>query len=362
MVEGGVGTAKNFMALKQAEIVAQEGEGRRVLLLAFNLLLAERMKALVAELTLERGSIEVLSWEELVYEIIAFHQKPPSPPAADAPLVDGLLDPKSVYYGETLPSLADDAFAAGVVEPSYDALVVPEAQNHPTDSPQCAEPTGWWGWYFKLLKGGADAPVYLFYDTLLRSDFCEGALFEPEAIKEAMSHAVQVKLKQSVRYTRQIFDFLAHLCRQKTDGALGALSAHPTLPHGPNISFAESPADRVSAAVRDILMNWRSQFYGSPDQVVIIGKRSTLAKSSLGGISELLVYPLADYEEGQRGKIAYISAHRARGLDFRSVILIDFPPYDQLFGDSGDPELQKTFFLGASRTRQLLGVVGVVAN
>ena len=82
MVEGGVGTAKNFMALKQAEIVAQEGEGRRVLLLAFNLLLAERMKALVAELTLERGSIEVRSWEELVYEIIASHQAPPSPPAA----------------------------------------------------------------------------------------------------------------------------------------------------------------------------------------------------------------------------------------------------------------------------------------
>lgn len=138
------------------------------------------------------------------------------------------------------------------------------------------------------------------------------------------------------------------------------LSSQRALPNGPNVSFEKAKPNQVSQRVTKLLTHWQTNDYCTPDQVVIIGKYSTLKRSSLGGVDELLGCPLAKYEEGLTGKIAYISAQRARGLDFRSVILIDFSPYDQLFGVSGDPELQKTFFLGASRTRQLLGVVGVV--
>lgn len=37
----------------------------------YNLLLAEQLKQVVSRLKLKRGSIEVLSWEELLGEIIA---------------------------------------------------------------------------------------------------------------------------------------------------------------------------------------------------------------------------------------------------------------------------------------------------
>lgn len=188
MIEGGVGTGKNLMALKQAEIVAQQGEGRDVLFLVYHLPLAERMKALVAKLDLERGSIAVRSWEELVYEMIKLHQSPPSPPPAED------KQATATFYGETLPALVDAAFAAGAVPASYDALVVPEAQDNPTGSTQSSEKLRWWSWYFKLLKAGTAAPIYLFYDPRLRSDFSDGALFEPADIRQALPQAVQVEL------------------------------------------------------------------------------------------------------------------------------------------------------------------------
>ena len=65
-MEGGVGTGKTFLALKQAEWLAEQGEGRRVLFLVYNLLLAERLTMMVARLKLSKGSVEVRSWEALL--------------------------------------------------------------------------------------------------------------------------------------------------------------------------------------------------------------------------------------------------------------------------------------------------------
>ena len=65
LVQGGVGTGKTFLALKQAEWLAEGEDGRSVLFVVYNLLLAERLKRKTSRLKLKRGSVTVLSWEEL---------------------------------------------------------------------------------------------------------------------------------------------------------------------------------------------------------------------------------------------------------------------------------------------------------
>lgn len=83
--------------------------------------------------------------------------------------------------------------------------------------------------------------------------------------------------------------------------------------------------------------------------------------NSQRGINRLTRSPAlqepADYQEDLHGKLPYIGAHRSKGMDFLGVILIDFPPFDQLAADPEAMDLQEAYFLGASRARQLLGIV-----
>jgi hypothetical protein len=54
-----------------------------------------------------------------------------------------------------------------------------------------------------------------------------------------------------------------------------------------------------------------------------------------------------------------MGAHRSKGMDFLAVIIIDFAPFEELTADSKHVDVQEAYFMGASRARQLLGVVSV---
>jgi hypothetical protein len=60
--------------------------------------------------------------------------------------------------------------------------------------------------------------------------------------------------------------------------------------------------------------------------------------------------------------VSITSVNKAKGLDALAVILVDFRP----FGEIESPGFQTTYFMGASRARQLLAVVhaggGIVSN
>jgi len=59
------------------------------------------------------------------------------------------------------------------------------------------------------------------------------------------------------------------------------------------------------------------------------------------------------------GSVSYIGAHRSKGMDFLAVILIDFASFEEPSADSKHVDFQEAYFMGASRARQLLGVVSV---
>jgi len=344
LVEGGVGSGKTFLALQQAKIFAERGTGSRVLLLSYNLLLTERLQRMVQHLKPAQGEIVVRSWQALLAEIIE---------------AEGLTleipeerDAQVRYFQKELPELVCEVFQEGRVKPIYDALVVDEAQDHDTHA--AGQKLGWWSWYFSLLREGVHSPMALFYDPAQRSTFRGAENFDPHLLATALSQGAKLRLRKTLRYTIPILQYLRSLKGEGTDRLRDGLLAHEHLPTGPQVErYPADSQDKVAAAVEAIVTTWKKQGLCKPTDCVIIGPRKSLANSSLGSVSRILGCELHDYQEGELGKLAYLGAHRSKGMDFLAVIVIDFPPFPQI----EDQDQQEGFFIATSRARQMLGVV-----
>ena len=355
MVEGGVGTGKTFLALKQAEWMAGQGEGQRVLFLVYNLLLAERLTKMAARLKLSKGSVVVRSWEALLGEVIAVEGL-----SLEVPLGGEAM---KAYFQQELPAYVRMALEGGKNLPEYDALVVDEAQDHDTAFDlESEEVAGWWSWYFALLKGGTDAPVALFYDQAQRPAFRGAAKFDVNHLRAVLGGAVHVKLEKALRYTLPIFDYLKQLRSEATKHLVDAIHAHDQLPIGPEVVELSCPAEGTREAVEQIVQDWKNKGLCKPSDVALIGPRKWLKDSSLGEDAKICGFEVADYSEELIGSVSYIGAHRSKGMDFLAVILIDFEPFEELSADSEQVDFQEAYFLGASRARQLLGVVSVIGS
>ena len=352
IVEGGVGTGKTFLALKQAEWLAEQGEGRRVLFLVYNLLLAERLTKMVARLKLSKGSIEVRSWETLLAEVIAVEDLQLEVPTDLETLKD--------YYQEELPGYVRLALAGGKPLPRFDALVVDEAQDHDTAfDAESEEAVGWWSWYFALLKEGTEASVAIFYDKAQRPAFRGADKFDVDHLRAALGGAVHVKLEKALRYTQPIFHYLKQLRSEATKHLVDAIQAHDQLPVGPEVVELNCPPEDTRELVEQIVQDWKSKGLCKPSDVALIGPRKWLKDSSLGDDAKVCGFEVADYNEDLMGSVSYIGAHRSKGMDFLAVIIIDFAPFEELSADSKHVDVQEAYFMGASRARQLLGVVSV---
>lgn len=367
LVEGGVGTGKTFLALQQAIWLAEsppddptaqstrEDGGKNVLFLVYNLLLAERIEQMVQNVSLQRGSITVRSWEALMMDILAIEDLGIEVPDN--------RDPNALreYYIKTPPGFIQLVIDSGKLLPRYDALVVDEAQDHDTHPLEPAgnpasetnSSLGWWEWYFALLHKGHHARIALFYDPDQRASFRPAEGFNAGTLRKRLSQPVHVHLRKSLRYTRPVLQYLKTLHSSGTKRLIDRLYPHNQLPAGPEVEHYQCPPESTADTVGKILLKWKRAGLCQPTDVVLIGMRKSLQGTSLANTSEIAGYPLVDYSEDAFSKITYCEAHRSKGLDFLAVILIDFPPFDQLQRTAE----QEAFFLGASRTRQLLAIV-----
>ena len=205
---------------------------------------------------------------------------------------------------------------------------------------------------------GADAPIAIYYDRAQRSAFRGSDGFDPECLREHIGGAVHLQLRKALRYTMPIYSFLKTLRADATAHLVDAIEAHDGLPAGPEVIQREADELQVHEAVESIVSEWADAGLCKPSDVVLIGPRKWLKDSSLGQETKICGFEVADYDEDLRGKLSYIGAHRSKGMDFLAVVLIDFSPFKELA--SGDkPDFAEAYFLGASRARQLLGVVEV---
>ena len=101
VVEGGPGSGKTWLALEQA--FRFESDGLQVLLLCYNVALAQQLSLLASKRKLQKGAVIVRSWESLSRELL------------DAAGVgwDNPLSPaeREVYFGDVVPSLMQKIYA-----------------------------------------------------------------------------------------------------------------------------------------------------------------------------------------------------------------------------------------------------------
>jgi superfamily II DNA or RNA helicase len=98
VVQGGPGSGKTWLALEQAFGYAEDG--LQVLLLCYNIALADQLSALVAKRKFKKGEVVVRSWAGLARELLQAvglgWDEPAGPTESD------------LYFGEVVPSLMRD--------------------------------------------------------------------------------------------------------------------------------------------------------------------------------------------------------------------------------------------------------------
>jgi hypothetical protein len=131
------------------------------------------------------------------------------------------------------------------------------------------------------------------------------------------------------------------------------------LPEGPDVVISSLPKAtpaEVEAEVGRIIAAWTEIGYCRAEEVLILHTRTDLQKSALGGCRELAGLPLIEYgtapEPGKKA-IRHLSINRAKGLDAVAVIVVGVAPFASLTRIDD----QYTYFMGASRAKQLLAVV-----
>lgn len=358
--EGGVGTGKSWHALEQARRLAENcggDSGRDVLVMGYNLALCQRLRVLAGRMKLQRGRITVESSETLAAGILQACGIAHQPPASRGEL--------QRYYDQELPLLALEALRTeqdklqGLIG-QYDALIVDEAQDHDTrlgTGSGVSGDCGWWSIYSALLKDGWNAPITVFGDIAQRPPFRAMSRFSLDDLRARLTQHAHVRMERALRYTRPVFQFLRSLEADGTRELVTGVRSTGPLMDGPDVVQRRGTAEELPRLVEEVLSGWETSGLCPPSKVLILYERSSIERSALAGIEKLRDHPLKPYldlvDQPNPRCIGHSSVHKAKGLDSLAVILVGLRPFVELTS----PQDRYTYFMGASRARQLLACV-----
>lgn len=362
LVSGGTGTGKTWHALEQCYRYAEEGEGKQVLLLVYNIALANQLERLVAMRRLEKGRVRVMGWETLFRSLVDLGGGTIPPLGPDAG-----FEETQVFYERNLPGVVLELARDPERRhrwPQFDALVVDEGQDHDTafdpEIPGGEEVEGgWWHIYRLLLAEGAESRVSVFFDRAQRPPFRKEERFEPMKIAALFSQPAWLRISPAVRYTRNLWAFLTEHRADAITGMIDALGEGHHLPEGPELEVhtVEEGSGAVSDAVKSIITRWAEDGLCRPAEVLILHRRSTIADSPLGGLRVLGVWNVRDCQEEDipADAIRHSSINKAKGLDAKAVIVVGLRPFEEIT----DAFEHYNWFMATSRARQLLAMVHV---
>jgi hypothetical protein len=346
IVKGGPGSGKTWLALEQAFRYAEEG--LQVLLLCYNVALAEQLSALVTKRKFETGKVVVRSWASLARELLEAAGLEWDEPTG--------LTESDLYFGEVVPSLMRDISRDHQFEPTFDALVVDEAQDQDTswrESESDEAASGWWEVYWRLLREKTNARMAIFYDSDQRQLFRRKEGFDVTRVFERLSQPAHVSLLFTHRYSRPVFEFLKTLRSDATLNLVRNLRYRTVLPEGPDVELYSVKPESTAAKLEEIITRWVNDGLCRVDEIIILSPHGTKVKTSLAGCSQIGEWPLVSHVILKPGELSLLSINKAKGLDSLAVVMIDTPSFDKL----SSPQQQMDYFMGASRARQLLAIL-----
>jgi hypothetical protein len=346
VVQGSPGSGKTWLAVEQAFRYA--AEGLQVLFLCYNVALADQLSALVAKRKLKKGEVIVRSWAVLARELLETVGLEWDEPTG--------LTESDHYFGEVVPSLMREIARDEQFEPRFDALVVDEAQDQDTswrESESDEAASGWWEVYWRLLREKTSARMAIFYDSDQRQLFRRKEGFDITRIFKRLSQPAHATLLFTHRYSRPIFEFLKTLHSDATLNLVSNLRYRTALPEGPDVELYIVKPEGTAEKLEEIVTRWVNDGWCRVDEILILSPHGTKLKTSLADCSQIGEWPLVSCVIRKPGELSLLSINKAKGLDSLAVIMIDSQSFDKL----SNAQQQMDYFMGASRSRQLLAIL-----
>lgn len=325
-IEGVAGSGKSLLVQWEATRLAREG--KRVVVLCYNDLLAEHMQQNFVEAGLDESQVVMSGFHKLAVKYVRLAKvkgvarKEPD----DAKEKAEYFESMSVFFKEALEKLR------GKKNRFFDALIIDEGQDFAND---------WLDTALLLLKDPEKGIVRFFYDS--KQTLYKGR----EVLGNAAINAMPVMvLKRGFRSTKKILNWVHDV----TDIRIPCYE--DTVPgREVDVRLYDKPEDQIEM-LRKVVLDLKKKGV-EPKDILVVSLRSK-NHSGLASLNDD-VFQWSDVSDSLNSlAINMVSAYRYKGLDKRVVILTDLEPSKN---DPGAPHSNANQILvGATRAKEHLVV------
>lgn len=314
VVEGVAGSGKTMIAIEKAARAALQG--KRVLMLCFNIPLAEEIRNQTAKRRIEA---DVFHFHGLAEHVVK---------STGGIFPSEILNPNA-FWNEDCADLLDAAVSDFTER--YDCIIVDEAQDFIE---------GWWVPIKKLLKDVNDSEFYIFLDPN-QNIFCRKPV--------VLFNWMRISLNKNYRNTPAIVNWLNEAFGTKMESSDRLDEGMP--PVEIRVTDDTSELSEIEKIIDSLLVTQKFL----PGQIVILGQHA-LENSIFRDIQKISGYPISGDEllRSNINVIRYASIYRFKGLEEDCVILsgVGTKPRVDI-----EENLKDMLLTGASRAKILLYIL-----
>lgn len=325
-IEGVAGSGKSLLVQWEATRLAREG--KRVVVLCYNDLLAEHMQQNFVEAGLDESQVVMSGFHKLAAKYVRLAKvkgvarKEPDDAKEKAEYFESML----VFFKEALEKLR------GKKNRFFDALIVDEGQDFAND---------WLDTALLLLKDPEKGIVRFFYDS--KQTLYKGR----EVLGNAAINAMPVMvLKRGFRSTKKILNWV----HENTDIRIPCYE-DTVIGRDVDVRVYTKPEEQVELLRKEVA---RLKKKGVDSKDILVVSLRSRYHSGLASLNDD-VFQWSDVSDSLNSlAINMVSAYRYKGLDKRVVVLTDLEPSKN---DPGAPHSNANLILvGATRAKEHLVV------
>ena len=319
-IRGVAGSGKTVLAIAKARSFADEG--KRVLFVCFNEMLAEWLRSQLPENY--RESVTIRNYHKLCSEWVK---------------AAGIAWPNAsdevAFFSSDAPRLLEHAIDARN-DLCFDAVVVDEGQDFMPS---------WWDTIELLNKRPTEGPLYVFFDPD-QQIFQETLTSMPDLGKPFM-------LPVNCRNTERIANRCGKILGKSIPVNRGAPEGRePTVVHAPR---PEEQRKEVAKQIKE----WTNPSPGVKMSQIAVVTRGNVQNSSLAGVTSVAGQPFTEDLAKWRGGFGILltSLYRFKGLEADALILADVIQPDPMAGPGGFRP--QHFYVACSRAKHLLTIISL---
>ena len=319
-IQGVAGSGKTVLAIAKARSFADEG--KRVLFLCFNEMLAEWLRFQLPEAY--RDSVTIRNYHKLCSEWIK---------------AAGMTWPNSgdeaTFFSSEAPRLLEQAIDL-LPERSFDAVVVDEGQDFMP---------AWWDTVELINNRPTEGPLYIFFDP-------DQQIFQA-TLASMPDLGTPFMLPVNCRNTEQIVSQCGKILGKSIPVNRGA-------PEGKTPKIVQAPnAEQQVKEVERQIKEWMAPGTGLKSIQVAVVTRGKVQNSSLAGVRSLAGHPVTEnLSEWRSGAgVLLTSLYRFKGLETDALILADIIRPDPEAAPAGFRP--QHFYVACSRAKHLLTIVSL---